>query len=120
MVGPTQLVLDAGGSPFAVLVTPLPEVPLVLIGPAGADPEWDGSRILVRGDVVVEPYLWGDGGLYRAGIDHPFRGAVVERIQTLVRTGQNETSAEFVDVARTVPHRIGGLDYLIDLRFDPL
>ena len=75
VVGPMQLVLDAGGDPFAALVTPLPEVPLVLIGPGNADPEWSGSRVVVRGDVVVEPYLWGEGGLFRAGMRHPFRGA---------------------------------------------
>ena len=120
VVGPAQLVLDAGGSPFAALVTPLPEVPLVLIGPGGADPEWTGSRLVVRGDVVVEPYLWGEGGLFRASIRHCFRGAIVERIQTLAAFGQIGTRAEFVDVGRVVPHRINGLDYLIDLRFDPL
>ena len=120
VIGPTQLVLDAGGSPFAALVTPLPEVPLVLIGPGGADPEWNASRLVVRGDVVVEPYLWGEGGLVRAGVHRRFRGAVVERIQTLAGSGQIGTCSEFVDVDRAVPHRIGGLDHLVDLRFDPL
>lgn len=119
VVGPIRPVLDAGGSPFSALVTPLPEVPLVLIGP-GADPEWTGRRILMRGDVLVEPYLWGEGGLFRASIHHPFRGATVERIQTLAAVGEMSAPHGFIDVARTVPHRIDGLDYLIDLRFDPV
>ena len=104
----TTWALDDGAvDPFGVLV---------LIGPGNADPEWSGSRVVVRGDVVVEPCLWGEGGLFRAGVHHPFRGAVVERIRTPDRIGD---PAEPVDVPRTVPHRVDGLDYLVDLRFDP-
>jgi hypothetical protein len=112
------LVLDADGNPFSALITPLPDVPLVLIGQGVVDPEWNGHRVVVRGDVVVEPYLWDEGGLFRASIDYRSRAAVVDRIQTLTGIEDTDAGAQLIDAPRTVPHRADAADYLIHLRFD--
>lgn len=114
VVGPARTVLAADGAPFSALVTPFADVPLVLIGSRLIDADWDGHRIVVRGDVVVEPYLWAEGGVFRSSTGPRRRAAVVDRIQTLTET------AQLVNVTRTVPYRSDAADYLVDLRFDPL
>ena len=116
VVGLIRLVVDDAGTPFSAFVTPLPGVPLVLVGPGVVDPAWDGHRLIVRGDVVVEPYLWADGGVVRASISTPIRTAVVDRIQTVATTADTDAFAPLTDVAETVPHRQNPADYLL---FDP-
>ena len=118
VVGPVRLILDADGTPFSALVTPFPEVPLVFVGPAPVDPAWSGDRILVRGDVVIEPYLWEEGGIIRNSIRHRHHIAVVERIRTLMTIEDSGAAAQLVDVTRTVPHQVDAEDYLVDLRIE--
>jgi len=63
VIGPAQVLVDDDRTPFAATVVPVPGVALAIVGPGPVDPEWHDRRIVVRGDVVVEPFLWTTGGV---------------------------------------------------------
>ena len=124
VTGRATVVFDGDDVPLAALVSPFVGLTLVIIGPGSTDAEWDGCRVVVRGDVVVEPYLWEEGGLVRGAVPDGLTTALVERVRVL-RSGTDELTRTigagnaWNDIAVVEPHRGDRSDYLVDLRILP-
>ena len=117
IIGPAQIVIDESGIPLAAIVTPAPNIALAVTGPGAIDPEWNDRRVVVRGDVVVEPYLWVAGGILRTSARQGPRAATVMRIEALFDADRTDVGGRTVDVAAATPHRSEIVDYIVGLSF---
>jgi hypothetical protein len=119
VIGPAQVLVDDDRTPFAATVVPVPGVALAIVGPGPVDQDWHDRRIVVRGDVVVEPFLWTSGGMLRTRARHGPRAATVQRVQASYDTGPTSAPVQLVEVTEAVPHRSDVAGYLVDLEFPP-
>lgn len=121
--GPLTVARDSDGEAAGVIVSIDGVIDLIVLGYPTADQSLelideslDGRRVLIRGDVVVEPYLWFPG-IFRSSAPHGPVWWIVERIRS---TGSDERGIRcgsvLLDVPTTDPHDMMQADYLVDLR----
>jgi hypothetical protein len=112
---------DQDGEAVGMIVS-VDSVDFAVLGCPTIDERLEGHPVSIRGNLVIEPYLWLHSVL-RAAAPHGRAWVRVQRIHAIADNGgadglNRRRSRALVDVPAVDPHGCGQADYVVDLWFD--